>query len=331
MSLARAAGQKSDGGLACRGHAQGLRDRSRCREGFRGVLQDHGQRPQIGFRSRWRVRLRDRQGRLNRTLSREGFWLLLTLAFFWGVNWPAMKFSVLELPPWVFRVLCVYIGAAGLFAIAGRLRLDCRIPAGADRAIGARRIFERDHLARLHRLWLALCRSGPGGADRLHHADVGVVVRRVVPGRDFRPAARGGAGVRRGGADAAGLARFRRAHRPADRLGIDAGGGDRLGGGHRLYQAHEFPDAGGDADRVAIGVRRVAADRGADLVRSAREAMAGGRVDAARLARLRLRRHRADDLLPLGVVPGAGDHAPRRSRRWGCWPCRSSAWRRRRG
>lgn len=67
---------------------------------------------------------------MNRTLSREGFWLLLTLAFFWGVNWPAMKFSVQELPPWVFRVLCVYIGAAGLFAIAGRLRLDCRIPPG---------------------------------------------------------------------------------------------------------------------------------------------------------------------------------------------------------
>lgn len=67
---------------------------------------------------------------MNRTLSREGFWLLLTLAFFWGVNWPAMKFAVLELPPWVFRVLCVYIGAAGLFAIAARLRLDCRIPQG---------------------------------------------------------------------------------------------------------------------------------------------------------------------------------------------------------
>lgn len=67
---------------------------------------------------------------MNRALSREGFWLLLTLAIFWGVNWPAMKFSVLELPPWVFRVLCVYIGAAGLFAIAWRLRLDCRVPRG---------------------------------------------------------------------------------------------------------------------------------------------------------------------------------------------------------
>ena len=67
---------------------------------------------------------------MNRPLSREGFWLLLTLAFFWGVNWPAMKLSVLELPPWVFRVACVYIGAAGLFAIAWRLRLDCRVPPG---------------------------------------------------------------------------------------------------------------------------------------------------------------------------------------------------------
>jgi drug/metabolite transporter (DMT)-like permease len=72
---------------------------------------------------------------LNRTLSREGFWLLLTLAIFWGVNWPAMKFAVLELPPWVFRVACVYIGAAGLFAIAWRLRLDCRVPPGRLRQL----------------------------------------------------------------------------------------------------------------------------------------------------------------------------------------------------
>lgn len=72
---------------------------------------------------------------MNRTLSREGFWLLLTLAIFWGVNWPAMKFAVLELPPWVFRVACVYIGAAGLFAIAWRLRLDCRVPPGRLRQL----------------------------------------------------------------------------------------------------------------------------------------------------------------------------------------------------
>jgi drug/metabolite transporter (DMT)-like permease len=49
---------------------------------------------------------------------KEGLWLLVLLAVFWGANWPAMKLAVGELGPWTFRVVCVYVGAAGLFALA---------------------------------------------------------------------------------------------------------------------------------------------------------------------------------------------------------------------
>lgn len=68
-------------------------------------------------------------------VSREGPWLLLSLALLWGVNWPAMKISVTEMGPWAFRAICLYVGALGLFAIALKLGLSLRVPRGRGRAL----------------------------------------------------------------------------------------------------------------------------------------------------------------------------------------------------
>ncbi len=62
--------------------------------------------------------------------SREGPWLLLSLALLWGVNWPAMKLAVGDFGPFAFRVVCVYAGALGLFAVAWKLRLPLAVPRG---------------------------------------------------------------------------------------------------------------------------------------------------------------------------------------------------------
>jgi drug/metabolite transporter (DMT)-like permease len=67
--------------------------------------------------------------------SREGPWLLLSLAVLWGVNWPAMKIAVTEMGPWTFRAVCLYVGALGLFAIALRLGLSLRVPRGRIREL----------------------------------------------------------------------------------------------------------------------------------------------------------------------------------------------------
>jgi len=50
--------------------------------------------------------------------SRVGLLLLSGLTFFWGVNWPAMKTVVAEMPVFTFRAITVIVGAAGLMLIA---------------------------------------------------------------------------------------------------------------------------------------------------------------------------------------------------------------------
>jgi len=60
----------------------------------------------------------------------EGIWLLAALAVFWGANWPAMKLAVGEFGPWTFRAACIYVGAAGLFAIAALRGLPMKLPRG---------------------------------------------------------------------------------------------------------------------------------------------------------------------------------------------------------
>ena len=49
---------------------------------------------------------------------RSGYWLLLSLGLFWGLNWPGMKIALSELPVWWFRSMSVGAGAFGLLAIA---------------------------------------------------------------------------------------------------------------------------------------------------------------------------------------------------------------------
>lgn len=51
-------------------------------------------------------------------LPRSGFVLLGLLSFFWGINWPMMKWAVTEIRPWTFRSICIVVGVAGLFACA---------------------------------------------------------------------------------------------------------------------------------------------------------------------------------------------------------------------
>jgi drug/metabolite transporter (DMT)-like permease len=50
--------------------------------------------------------------------SRVGLILLAALTFFWGINWPAMKTAVTEIPVFSFRAITVIVGATGLMLIA---------------------------------------------------------------------------------------------------------------------------------------------------------------------------------------------------------------------
>jgi drug/metabolite transporter (DMT)-like permease len=63
-------------------------------------------------------------------LPRSGFVLLGLLSFFWGINWPMMKWGVTELRPWTFRSICIVIGVAGLFACARLAGQRVAIPRG---------------------------------------------------------------------------------------------------------------------------------------------------------------------------------------------------------
>lgn len=47
-----------------------------------------------------------------------GFVLLAGLTLFWGLNWPAMKIVLAELPVWWFRAGCLWFGGLGLLLIA---------------------------------------------------------------------------------------------------------------------------------------------------------------------------------------------------------------------
>lgn len=44
--------------------------------------------------------------------------LMAGVTLFWGLNWPAMKVALADIPPLAFRVACVASGAGGLLAIA---------------------------------------------------------------------------------------------------------------------------------------------------------------------------------------------------------------------
>jgi len=56
--------------------------------------------------------------------------LLVALTLGWGCNWPIMKAVLFEMAPMHFRSLCLFFGAAGLFAIARLSGLPIRVPQG---------------------------------------------------------------------------------------------------------------------------------------------------------------------------------------------------------
>ena len=65
------------------------------------------------------------------TLPAAGFFLLAALGLFWGLNWPAIKLSVTELPVWWFRMISVGLGGLGILTI-GRLVTGRLFPHRAD-------------------------------------------------------------------------------------------------------------------------------------------------------------------------------------------------------
>lgn len=50
-------------------------------------------------------------------IPRLGILLIVMIAFGWGMNWPAMKIALEEIPPWTFRVVCIAIAASLLLII----------------------------------------------------------------------------------------------------------------------------------------------------------------------------------------------------------------------
>jgi drug/metabolite transporter (DMT)-like permease len=61
--------------------------------------------------------------------------ILVSLSFLWGGNWPAMKLAVAEVPVLSFRVICLFGGGFGMYALARLGGLSFRIPRGELRAL----------------------------------------------------------------------------------------------------------------------------------------------------------------------------------------------------
>lgn len=59
--------------------------------------------------------------------------LVLVMGVFWGLNWPAVKFTLSEIPPWTLRALGFGIGAIFLAMLARRARQSLT-PARSERA-----------------------------------------------------------------------------------------------------------------------------------------------------------------------------------------------------
>ena len=63
-------------------------------------------------------------------LPPAGFLLIAGLTLFWGLNWPAMKIALGELPVWTFRSFCLLGGGTGLLLLARLTGRSLRLPAG---------------------------------------------------------------------------------------------------------------------------------------------------------------------------------------------------------
>jgi drug/metabolite transporter (DMT)-like permease len=67
--------------------------------------------------------------------------LLAGLTLGWGLNWPVMKVVLGEMAPLHFRAICMFGGAAGLFAIAAANGLATRVPHRAWPRLGLIAVF----------------------------------------------------------------------------------------------------------------------------------------------------------------------------------------------
>ncbi len=70
----------------------------------------------------------EKDRRLTPDLPRAGFLLLAALTLFWGLNWPAMKLVLNEIPVWPFRTICVTAGGLGLLLITRMAGQSIRVP-----------------------------------------------------------------------------------------------------------------------------------------------------------------------------------------------------------
>jgi drug/metabolite transporter (DMT)-like permease len=75
------------------------------------------------------------------TLPRAGVVLLVLITLGWGINWPILKFTLVEYPIWTFRAICMVGGVLGLFAIAVANRMPLAVPAGQWPRLAAMSLF----------------------------------------------------------------------------------------------------------------------------------------------------------------------------------------------
>lgn len=64
------------------------------------------------------------------SLSRKDWVLLALLTLCWGINWPIMKIGVLDLPPLLFRTLCMAGGLPAIWLVARAQGISLAIPSG---------------------------------------------------------------------------------------------------------------------------------------------------------------------------------------------------------
>lgn len=62
-----------------------------------------------------------------KTISGRGLLLLAGLTLGWGVNWPVMKISLTEIPPWTYRGITGVFGSFGLVLAALLFRAPLRV------------------------------------------------------------------------------------------------------------------------------------------------------------------------------------------------------------
>jgi drug/metabolite transporter (DMT)-like permease len=68
------------------------------------------------------------RGARSSVLPPQGILLMVTIALGWGLNWPAMKVALIEIPPWTFRLLCIVIAAGALLLLTVLRGERARLP-----------------------------------------------------------------------------------------------------------------------------------------------------------------------------------------------------------